>query len=77
MHIAQIKNNGMSFKLILKSVLSLNKIAIVIGMIAIENLKKRRVVASMPFCVNVRTKIPLDPNMNPAKSGKSRYIFFI
>ena len=40
--------------------------------IAIENLKKRRVVESIPFCVNVLTKIPLDPNMNPARIGRIR-----
>jgi hypothetical protein len=44
--------------------------AIRIGMMAIENLKNRRVVESIPFCVNVRTNIPLDPNIKPAKMGK-------
>ena len=70
MHIAHIKNNGMSFKLILNNFLSVKNIAIKIGMIAIENLKNRSVVESIPFCVNVLTKTPLDPNMNPARIGK-------
>lgn len=40
------------------------------GKIAIENLKNSNVVESIPFCVNVRTKIPLDPNRKPAIIGK-------
>ena len=70
MHIAQTKNNGMSFKLILNSSLSVRKMAIKSGIIAIENLKNRSVVESIPFCVNVLTNTPLEPNMNPARIGK-------
>ena len=72
MHTAHAKNNGMSFKSIFKSFLSVRMMAISIGMIAIENLKNKSVPWSIPFCVNVRTKIPLDPNMNPARIGKSK-----
>ena len=72
-----IKNNGMSFNIVLKSFLSVNKIAIDIGSIAIENLKNSSVVESIPFCVSVLTNIPLDPNINPASIGKIKYIFFI
>lgn len=70
MQIAHAKNNGMSFKSIFKRFLSVKSSAINIGMMAIENLKKSRVVESIPFWVNVRTKIPLDPNMIPARIGK-------
>jgi hypothetical protein len=52
--------------------LSVAKIANAIGIIAIENLKKSKVVESIPFCVSVRTKIPLDPNMIPARTGNIR-----
>jgi len=47
------------------------------GMIAMENLKNRSVDESIPFCVNVLTKTPPDPNISPARIGKIRYIFFI
>lgn len=67
----------MSFKLILNSSLSVASMAIMIGIIAIENLKKRRVVGSTPFCVIVLTNTPLDPNMNPASKGKIKWIFLI
>ena len=77
MQIAQTKNSGISFKLILNSFLSVNNIAIKMGIIAIENLKNRSVVGSIPFCVNVLTNIPLDPNINPARIGKIKYSFFI
>lgn len=70
MHAAQAKNRGMSFRLIFNKPLSVSSMAIRIGMMAIENLKNRRVVESIPFCVNVRTNIPLDPNIKPAKMGK-------
>ena len=70
MHNAQIKNNGMSDKSILNSFLSVNIMAINIGIMAIENLKKSNVVWSIPCWVNVLTKIPLDPNIIPAKIGK-------
>ena len=75
MHIAQIKNNGMSLRLIFSNFLSVKRIAIKIGIIAIENLKNSNVVESIPFCVNVLTNTPPDPNMNPANIGKIRYIF--
>ena len=51
--------------------------AIKSGIIAIENLKNRSVVESIPFCVNVLTKTPLDPNIKPARIGKIKYSFFI
>ena len=70
MHIAQTKNSGKSDKFILNNSLSVSMIAINIGMIAIENLKKSNVNWSIPFWVNVRTKIPLDPNIIPARMGK-------
>ena len=70
MHIAQTRNSGRSFKSILKSFSSVKRRAISMGTMAIENLKKSRVVESIPFWVNVRTKMPLDPNMNPARIGK-------
>lgn len=72
MHIAQTKNSGKSDKFILNNSLSVSMIAINIGMIAIENLKKSNVNWSIPFWVNVRTKIPLDPNIIPARIGKIR-----
>ena len=72
MHIAQTKNNGRSLKLIFNSFVSVNKIAIRIGIMAIENLKNNNVVASIPFWVKVRTKIPLDPNIKPANIGRIR-----
>lgn len=71
------KINGMSAKLILNRSLFDRAIAITIGIIAIVNLRKSRVVESIPFWVNVRTNSPLDPNMNPAKMGKSVYILLI
>ncbi len=70
MHIAQIMNRGMSDKSILINCLSVKSIAINMGIMAIENLKKRSVVASIPFWVKVRTNIPLDPNITPARIGK-------
>ena len=69
MQIAQTKNRGMFFKSILIKLLSVSKIAIKMGIIAIENLKNRRVVESIPFCVSVRTNMPLDPNIIPARIG--------
>lgn len=60
----------MSFNLILNNLLSVRRIAITMGKIAIENLKNSKVVESIPFCVNVRTNIPLDPNRKPAIIGK-------
>ena len=77
MQIEHSKNNGMSDNSILNSSLLVNSIAIKIGMMAIENLKNKRVVSSIPFWVSVRTKIPLDPNMKPARIGKIKYIFFM
>ena len=70
MHIEHIKKRGRSDNSILSNFLSVSKIAINNGNIAIENLKKSRVVSFIPFCVNVRTKIPLDPNIIPARIGK-------
>lgn len=72
MHIAQTRNNGRSDRLIFKSFLSVKKIAIRIGITAIENLKNSSVVWSIPLYVSVRTKIPLDPNMIPARMGKNK-----
>ena len=72
MQIEQAKNSGISDKSILINSLSVSRMANRIGIIAIENLKKRSVVESIPFCVNVRTNIPLDPNMIPARIGKIR-----
>lgn len=60
----------MSLKSILNKFLSVNKIAMVIGRIAIENLKKRSVVELIPFAINVRTNTPPDPNIIPARIGK-------
>ena len=65
-------NNGMSERFILSSFLSVMNIAAVIGMIAIENLKNNNVEASIPFCVSVLTNIPLEPNKNPARIGRTR-----
>ena len=76
MHTAQTINRGISFAEILNSFLSVNRIAIKIGMMAIENLKNRSVMESIPFCVNVLTNIPLDPNIKPARIGRIRYTFF-
>ena len=70
MLIPQTKNNGMSFKSIFNKFLSVMKIAIIIGIIAIENLKKRSVVESIPFAINVLTNTPPDPNIIPARIGK-------
>lgn len=77
MHIEHTKNRGMSDKSILNSDLSVRSIAINRGTMAIENLKKSSVGWSIPFWVSVRTKIPLDPNIIPARIGKIRYIFFM
>ena len=74
MHIAIIINSLKSFNLIFNSSLSVAIIAINSTRIAIENLKKSSVVASIPFCVNVLTNMPLEPNSIPAKIGKIRYI---
>ena len=71
-HTAQTKNIGMSLSSIFSNFLSVSRIAIRIGMIAIENLKNSRVVESIPFWVNVRTNIPLDPNIRPARIGKTK-----
>ena len=70
MHREHAKNKGISFKSILKRFLSVKRMAINIGMIAIENLKNKRVGWSIPFWNSVRTKTPLDPNMKPARIGK-------
>ena len=70
MHIAQIKNKGKSDNSILKRVLSVSSMAINMGITAIENLKKRSVVWSIPFWISVRTKMPEDPNMIPARIGR-------
>lgn len=67
--IAHTKNSGMSDIFTLNNSLSVAKTAINIGMIAIENLKKSKVVESIPFWVSVRTYIPLDPNIIPARIG--------
>lgn len=72
MQIAHTKNRGKSDKSILNNSLSVNMMASRIGMVAIENLKNRSVVESIPFWVSVRTKIPVDPNMIPARIGKIR-----
>ena len=77
MQIAHIKKRGISLNSIFNSFLSVNIIATSNGMIAIENLKNKSVVESIPFCVNVLTNIPLDPNMKPANIGRIKYIFFI
>lgn len=74
---AQPRNIGMSRGFILNSFLSVSKIAIISGNMAIENLRKSKVVESIPFWVNVRTNIPLDPNRKPAIIGKIKYIFLI
>lgn len=71
------KINGMSVKLILNRSLFDRAIAITIGIIAIVNLRKSRVVESIPFWVNVRTNMPLDPNMKPARMGKIKYNFLM
>lgn len=60
----------MSVKSIFNKLLSVTKIAIIMGIIAIENLKKRSVVESIPFTINVRTNTPPDPNIIPARMGK-------
>ena len=72
MHKEHAKNRGMSFKPILNSFLSVIRMAISRGIIAIENLRNSNVVGSIPFCVSVLTNIPLDPNMIPARMGKIR-----
>ena len=72
MQTEQTKNRGMSDKSILRSSLLVNRMARRIGIMAIENLRNRSVVESIPFWVSVRTNIPLDPNMIPAKIGKIR-----
>lgn len=77
MHMAQPKKIGMSLGFILNSFLSVSKIAIISGNIAIENLRKSNVVESMPFWVSVRTNIPLDPKRKPVIMGKIKYIFLI
>lgn len=77
MHNEHTKNRGMSFKSILKRFLSVARIAISRGIMAIENLRNSNVVGSIPFCVSVLTNIPLDPNIIPASIGKIKYIFFI
>ena len=76
-HIAVTINSLKSFNLILNSSLSVASIAIKRTRIAMENLKNSNVVASIPFCVNVLTNMPLEPNSIPDRIGKIRYIFFI
>ena len=61
MPIAVIINSLISLNLIFNCFLSVARIAITITGIAIENLKNSSVVASIPFCVNVLTNMPLDP----------------
>lgn len=73
----QTIKRGMSLKFTLNSFLSVNRMAIKIGIMAIENLRNRSVVESIPFWVSVRTNIPLDPNIRPARIGKIRYIFLM
>ncbi len=70
MHSPHSTNKGMSCLLILNRLLSVNKIAIPMNMAAIEKRKKRSVVESTPFSVNVLTKMPVDPNIIPAMIGK-------
>ena len=70
MQMAQIRYSGMFFFFILNSFLSVRKIPIVKGIIAIENLKNSNVVEFIPCCVNVRTNTPLEPNIKPARIGK-------
>ena len=77
MHNPHSTNKGMSRLSILNRLLSVNKIAILMNMAAIEKRKKRSVVESTPFSVKVLTNIPVDPNIIPAMIGKIKYIFFI
>jgi len=77
METEQSNNNGISDTFILNNFLSVSRIIVNIGIIAIENLRNNNVVGSIPFCVNVRTNIPLDPNSAPAIIGSIRCIFFI
>jgi hypothetical protein len=63
-------NNGRSFKSILNSFLSVRRMAMTIGSVAIENLRKSSVAESIPFWVRVLTKTPPDPNIIPARIGK-------
>lgn len=70
MHIAQTRISGMSLRFIFSRFLSVNKMAIKMGIIAIENLRNSNVVESIPFCVKVRTNTPPDPNIMPASIGK-------
>ena len=77
MHNPHSTNKGMSRLSILNRLLSVNKIAILMNMAAIEKRKKRSVVESTPFSVKVLTNMPVDPNIIPAMIGNIKYIFFI
>ena len=77
MHNPQSTNNGMSSLFSFNKLLSVIRIAKNMYRIAIEKRKKRSVVESTPFSVKVLTNMPVDPNIIPARIGKSKYIFFI
>lgn len=77
MQMAHRMKSGMSDSVILNNFLSVSIIARAMGIMAIENLKKSNVVWSIPFWVNVRTNMPLDPNMKPARMGKIKYNFLM
>ena len=77
MHNPHSTNSGMSSLVSLNKLLSVRKIAMNMYRIAIEKRKKSSVVESTPFSVNVLTNIPVDPNIIPARTGKSKYILFI
>lgn len=72
MHMEHTRNSGISIKSILKCPLSVRRIEIRTGIMAIENLKKSNVMGPIPFWVSVRTKNPLDPNIIPARIGSIR-----
>ena len=77
MQMAHRMKSGMSDSVILNHFLSVSIIARAMGIMAIENLQKSNVVWSIPFWVNVRTNMPLDPNMKPARMGKIKYNFLM
>ena len=58
--------------MILNNDLSVSNTQTNITTAAIENLKNSNVVGSIPFSVKVLTKIPLDPNIIPAKAGNKK-----
>ena len=72
MHNPHSANNVMSSLFSFNRFLSVNKIANNMYNTAIEKRKKRSVVESTPFSVKVLTKIPVDPNIIPARIGKIR-----